>query len=52
MQIGDDKVNTPAEVEHGLQSLRAQKRPYALLLVQGRQPPRWMAFPLAGGPSP
>jgi serine protease Do len=52
VQIGDDKVTTPAEVERDLQSLRAQKRIYALLLVQGPQPPRWVAFPLAGGPSP
>jgi serine protease Do len=52
VQIGNDKVTTPAQVQHGLQSLRAQKRPYALVLVQGRQPPRWVAFPLAGGQSP
>jgi serine protease Do len=51
VQIGNDKVTTPAQVQHGLQSLGALKRPSALVLVQGQHPPRRVAFPLAGGQS-
>jgi serine protease Do len=52
VQNGTDKVTTPVQVQHDLHRLHAQKHPYTLLLVQGRQPARWVAFPVAGGQSP
>ena len=52
LKVQQDAVSNPADVQERLDNARTQNRHYVLILVQGKDGPRWVSLPLGSSPQP
>jgi serine protease Do len=50
VEVQQERVNTPQELQERLELLRRQNRPSALLLIESQSGQRWVPLRLRGGP--